>query len=136
CRNGSAALRARPPESPPPRARLQSPGLTCRAAAARCASRLAPVAARESEFLCRRSPRRQSQWPLFASSWRTFYPVYGCPMRKFTLLVLLLLVAPRAVVAPHAQASGSLRLYIARHGETDWNVQHKLQGMTDIPLNE
>ena len=57
-------------------------------------------------------------------------------MRKFTLLVLLLLVAPRAVVAPHAQASGSLRLYIARHGETDWNVQHKLQGMTDIPLNE
>jgi broad specificity phosphatase PhoE len=66
-------------------------------------------------------------------------------MRKFTLLVLLLLVVPRAAVAPHASAfaqatadkqTGSLRLYIARHGETDWNVQHKLQGMTDIPLNE
>jgi broad specificity phosphatase PhoE len=57
-------------------------------------------------------------------------------MRKVTLLVLLLLVVPRAAVAPHAQASASLRLYIARHGETDWNVQHKLQGMTDIPLNE
>lgn len=27
-------------------------------------------------------------------------------------------------------------LYIIRHGETDWNVQHKNQGVTDIPLNE
>jgi len=57
-------------------------------------------------------------------------------MRKVTLLVLLLLLAPRASVAPEAQQTGSLRLYIARHGETDWNVQHKLQGMTDIPLND
>lgn len=29
-----------------------------------------------------------------------------------------------------------MRLYIARHGLTDWNVQHKAQGRTDIPLNE
>ena len=57
-------------------------------------------------------------------------------MRKVTFLVLLLLVAPRAAVAPHAQASGSLRLYVARHGETEWNVQHKLQGWTDIPLDD
>ena len=27
-------------------------------------------------------------------------------------------------------------LYIIRHGKTDWNVLHKLQGHTDIPLNE
>ena len=27
-------------------------------------------------------------------------------------------------------------LYIIRHGLTDWNVRHKLQGRTDIPLNE
>ncbi len=27
-------------------------------------------------------------------------------------------------------------LYIIRHGLTDWNVLHKLQGRTDIPLNE
>lgn len=26
-------------------------------------------------------------------------------------------------------------LYIMRHGKTDWNVQKKLQGRTDIPLN-
>lgn len=27
-------------------------------------------------------------------------------------------------------------LYIMRHGQTDWNLVHKLQGRTDIPLNE
>ncbi len=27
-------------------------------------------------------------------------------------------------------------LYLMRHGRTDWNVRHKLQGRTDIPLNE
>lgn len=27
-------------------------------------------------------------------------------------------------------------LYIMRHGKTDWNLKHKLQGRTDIPLND
>ena len=27
-------------------------------------------------------------------------------------------------------------LYLMRHGRTDWNLRHKLQGRTDIPLNE
>lgn len=26
-------------------------------------------------------------------------------------------------------------LYIMRHAKTDWNIRHKLQGRTDIPLN-
>lgn len=29
-----------------------------------------------------------------------------------------------------------MKLYIARHGQTDWNVEHKAQGRTDIPLND
>src|ERR1700704_3489366 len=52
------------------------------------------------------------------------------------LLALALFLAPRAAVAPHAQASGTLRLYVARHGETDWNLAHRLQGWTDRPLND
>ena len=52
------------------------------------------------------------------------------------VLALTLLLVPRAAVTPAAQGGGSLRLYIARHGETDWNLQHRLQGWTDRPLDE
>ena len=56
-------------------------------------------------------------------------------MRKALLVAVVLLAAPPAVLTSHAQATGSLRLYIARHGQTDWNVEHRLQGWTDTPLN-
>ena len=29
-----------------------------------------------------------------------------------------------------------MKLYVTRHGETDWNVQSKVMGKIDIPLNE
>ena len=28
-----------------------------------------------------------------------------------------------------------MRLYLLRHGETDWNVGRRLQGLIDTPLN-
>ena len=30
----------------------------------------------------------------------------------------------------------AMMLYIVRHGETDWNRMRKVQGHTDIPLND
>lgn len=29
-----------------------------------------------------------------------------------------------------------MKLYFVRHGETEWNVKKKIQGKTDVPLNE
>ena len=29
-----------------------------------------------------------------------------------------------------------MKLYIIRHGQTDWNVEGKIQGRQDIPLND
>jgi len=29
-----------------------------------------------------------------------------------------------------------LHLLLVRHGETDWNAQHRYQGHSDLPLNQ
>ncbi len=29
-----------------------------------------------------------------------------------------------------------MKLYVVRHGQTEWNVLKKMQGFADIPLNE
>lgn len=29
-----------------------------------------------------------------------------------------------------------MRLFMMRHGQTDWNLEHRVQGRSDIPMNE
>jgi broad specificity phosphatase PhoE len=36
---------------------------------------------------------------------------------------------------PTTHPSSTLRIYLARHGQTDWNLQRKLQGWSDTHLN-
>jgi broad specificity phosphatase PhoE len=42
--------------------------------------------------------------------------------------------APSPTASPAAAAV--LRVYLARHGQTAWNAEKRLQGAKDIPLNE
>ena len=59
-------------------------------------------------------------------------------MKLFLCLFLLIAFQPIAVSeSPQTNKTqkGVLRIYLARHGQTDWNVQKRLQGFKDVPLN-
>ena len=43
---------------------------------------------------------------------------------------------PITPLPPSAPATGTTKLCVTRHGETDWNITGILQGWTDVPLND
>lgn len=40
------------------------------------------------------------------------------------------------MIMTNSAKSSAIRIFLIRHGETDWNMNHQFQGRIDVPLNQ
>jgi broad specificity phosphatase PhoE len=57
-------------------------------------------------------------------------------MLKHAVLAVAAVAASPTPPPSPAPAPAVLRIYLARHGQTAWNAEKRLQGAQDVPLNE
>ncbi|HVT05138.1 MAG TPA: histidine phosphatase family protein [Thermoanaerobaculia bacterium] len=56
--------------------------------------------------------------------------------RSWLIAITLVLAACTSTKVPVSEGGQTLRIYLARHGQTDWNLAHRLQGQSDTELND
>jgi probable phosphoglycerate mutase len=61
----------------------------------------------------------------------------GNPRAVFPFALIAILTAALFAIADEVacESPAVLRVYLARHGQTDWNAEHRLQGGSDVALN-
>ena len=57
-------------------------------------------------------------------------------MKLLKCLAAAVLLASAAAIAAESPKPKNVRVYIVRHGRTEWNKEGRLQGQLDVKLDE